>query len=251
MNEATRRELDRINRDFYDRFAHDFSDKRSRPWRGWGPLLEALELPRGDHELRALDAGCGNGRFAPLLAARADTENLHLDYLGLDRSLGLLQVAATACQRLRGRYRFVSSDLLVDSTLSPYAPSWRVIALFGVLHHLPAAAARRTLLQQLSGSLEPGGSLLISLWQFDRNPRLMARTIAPSELSPIDPEQLERGDHLLRWGSGEAREMRYCHLIDDQELELLLDGLPVQITVDLEDDGRDGNLNRYLALTRR
>lgn len=250
MDQATRRELDRINRDFYDRFAGDFSDKRSRPWRGWEPLLAGLELPRVNR-LRALDAGCGNGRFAPLLAERAEVVGCRLDYLGLDRSLGLLRAASTACQQLPGHYRFLAGDLLVESNPCAKSARWHLIALFGVLHHLPGADARRSLLRQLTHSLEPGGSLLISIWQFDRNPRLMGRTIPPCDHPSIDPEQLERGDYLLRWGTDEADTMRYCHLVDEEELELLLDGLPLEVTADLEDDGRDANLNRYLALSHR
>ncbi len=252
MDEATRRRLDRINRQFYDRHAGDFSARRSRPWRGWAPLLDSLELPKGGSRLRALDAGCGNGRFARTLAARLERDGHRLDYLGVDRSLGLLALAAASCRRLGGRYRFVASDLLEDSAVVLQRPHWHLIALFGVLHHLPGFVNRQTLLRQLALSLEPGGHLLVSTWRFDRSPRLMGRTLSAPQVPSIDSKQLEPGDHILRWGSGDADSaMRYCHLIGEQELHALLDGLPLEITADLEDDGRDANLNRYLSLSRR
>ena len=46
--------------------------------------------------------------------------------------------------------------------------------------------------------------------------------------APIDPERLEPGDRLLRWGVGEAA-VRYCHALDDRELAGRLQPLGVDV----------------------
>ncbi len=191
--------------------------------------------------------GCGNGRFGCFLAEQQPK----LRYLGLDTSAELLEIArsrgplgsATEFQQLD----IVEQDL--DACLGERRFS--LVALMGVLHHVPGAERRRSLLRALAGRLRPGGLLALTSWQFEAYQRFRDRIVAweahnRDAAEPIDPAQLEPGDHLLRWGRG-AR-LRYCHFADEDEIHALLAPLPCQRLASYRADGREGNLNHYVVL---
>jgi hypothetical protein len=60
-------------------------------------------------------------------------------------------------------------------------------------------------------------------------------------------DQLEPGDHLLRWGAGDALP-RYCHFVDDGERSRLLAGLPLEPIDRYRADGKSQDLNDYILL---
>ncbi len=197
--------------------------------------------------LRVLDVGCGNGRFgAYLFRARSE-----LHYVGIDASSALLEKA-----RQRGvpgfDAQYHEADLIevdLDATLA--GERFDVVVYFGLLHHLPGLARRRRLLQAGAGLLAAGGILAFTCWQFEALERFQKRILRWDEFSdaaigPIDPGQLEAGDHLLRWG--DAGSVRYCHFANEDEIRSLVDSLPGEQVASYRADGREGNLNRYLVI---
>ncbi len=143
----------------YDRIAEHFSATREHPW----PEIEAfLEGRRGQ---RALDLGCGNGRHAELLAARAE------QVLGVDASRGLLDEA-----RARATDRDFDLTLLQgDAAAVPITDDAIDLAVYvAVLHHLSPRSRRIRSLDELARVLAPGGRALVSVWsteheRFDRD----------------------------------------------------------------------------------
>jgi SAM-dependent methyltransferase len=247
LDERTLRALNAINRSFYREAAAAFSASREEPWPGWTRLAELVEAQGLGPRLELLDVGCGNGRFGRFLAQRAP----QLRYLGIDASPELLALAEArgpigAASEFR-RLDLVEDDL--DACLG--AQRFSLVALFGLLHHLPGAARRRALLHGLAARLRPGGLLALTLWRFEAFRRFRER-IVPWEThnraaaAPIDPAQLEPGDHLLPWGPDGIP--RYCHFADEDETRELLAGLPCQTLARYDADGREGALNRYLVL---
>jgi len=191
--------------------------------------------------------GCGNGRFGWFLAGQQP----ELRYLGLDTSAELLEIARSrgpigAGAELR-QLDVVEQDL--DACLGERRFS--LVALMGLLHHVPSAERRRALLRALAGRLRPGGLLALTSWQFEAYQRFRDRIVAweaynREAAAPIDPAQLEPGDYLLRWGRG-AR-LRYCHFADEDETHALLAPLPCQTLASYRADGREGNFNHYVVL---
>ena len=191
--------------------------------------------------------GCGNGRFGWFLSERQP----ELRYLGLDASAELLEIARSrgpigTAAELR-QLDIVEQDL--DACLG--GRRFSLVALMGVLHHVPGAEHRRALLRALAGRLRPGGLLALTSWQFEAYQRFRDRIVAweaynRDAAEPIDPAQLEPGDHLLRWGRG-AR-LRYCHFADEDETHALLTPLPCQTLASYRADGREGRLNHYVVL---
>lgn len=251
MNEATRSALVALNRRFYARHAESFSASRERPWKGWERILRRLEPPAGE-PLRVLDVGCGNGRLASHLGRRFPGP---IHYHGADASRELL---AAARRRLAG----LASDGAVDGRLFELDVTrchqrhpagggrYDLIALFGLLHHLPGGDGRRRLLASLAPRVDRRGLLAASLWRFDRGARWAAKTLPWEEYNrraptPIDLAELEPGDHLLTW-AGDRQTPRYCHLFDDAETAELAAAVGLPCIDVFAADGPGDDRNCYL-----
>lgn len=202
-----------------------------------------------------LDVGCGNGRFAAFLARRGRP----FRYLGIDASPALLERARERRFPV-GTASYQCADFLetpLDECLPPR--SFSLVALFGVLHHVPGREQRLRLLRALAARLRPAGLLALTSWQFEAFRRFRDRLLAWEDFNrsardPIDLSQLEPGDHLLPWGepgapSGPA--LRFCHFTDDTEMADLLAETSLECVAVFSADGKEGNLNRYFTLRRR
>jgi len=248
MDEQTVRSLNAINRTFYTAHAVEFDQSRSSPWPGWTRLLphvqRLLDAP-ARLALRVLDLGCGNGRFGAFLADRLPAGAIH--YCGIDASRPLIERARERALPFAS-VELRELDFVEDESSVPNGP-FSLIALFGILHHVPSRARRRTLLQQLGARLAPGGLVALTTWQFEAFTRFQERLVPWWEYNrtatePIETSQLEPGDHLLPWGEGNAV-LRYCHFTSEADARRLLEGLSFEIIDEYAADGRDGILNRY------
>ncbi len=243
MDDATARALNRINRRFYAEQAGAFSASRQDPWPGWLRLREWLEAKGLAPDLTLLDVGCGNARFGRFWAERAPA----LRYTGVDASAGLLALARQA-GGLGEKPELHEIDL-VEEDLSARlgARRFHLVALFGVLHHLPGRERRGALLRQLLDRLGDGGVLALTSWRLARFDRFRERA-RPWEESPValDAAQLEPGDRLLPWGRGPG--LRYVHFAHEDETQQLIESLGAQVVDCFDADGREQALNRYWLL---
>jgi SAM-dependent methyltransferase len=254
MSPETVAALQRINLDFYERHAAAFSATREGSWPGWRRVAEAVEERLGDTapRLSVLDLGCGNGRLARFLEERWQEP---FDYLGVDASGPLLDLAAA--RDWRPDCRFMRRDLLCEGLPAALsAAPFDLIAVFGLMHHLPGAVNRLMLLEKAAGLLAPGGLLAVSFWQFGDRDRFRRRVVSWEQYNrtaeePIDMSDLEVGDTLLAWGEQDRAEpppVRYCCWTSPLEADRLLAKLPLEaIAVYIADGaGRDLNLYRLL-----
>jgi SAM-dependent methyltransferase len=248
MDEQTIRSLNAINQSFYSANAAAFDQSRSAPWPGWRGLPARIRQITRDPaaaELRVLDVGCGNGRFGDFLAEQLGSEGIH--YCGIDSSSPLIARAKERALPFAG-VEFLQLDFIEAGSGLPKGP-FALIALFGVLHHVPSHFHRRALLRSLGERLQPGGILALTTWQFEAFSRFQSRLIPWSDYNrtaadPIDLTQLEPGDHLLPWGDAGSAQ-RYCHFTGEAEMGELLEGLSFEVIDSYTADGREGNLNRY------
>jgi hypothetical protein len=127
--------------------------------------------------------------------------------------------------------------------------------LFGFLHHVPGYETRRALLVDLAGHLGHKGLLVFSVWQFGRFERFRKKIVPWKDFLantgiPIDPEDLERGDHILSWGDREPA-YRFCHFTDSEETSRLVSSLPLDCIEVFSADGHTNDLNQYFVLRGR
>jgi SAM-dependent methyltransferase len=255
MDEKTARALNAINRDFYRDRAAEFSETRTAPWPGWLELQRRLGPRLPQRELDVLDVGCGNGRFGAFLAEAGADCPRETHYVGIDSSEPLLEVVR---RRSLGLASVETACVdVVETPPSEFLPdrSFTLIAVFGLLHHIPAERTRAALLHALGERLQPGGFLALAIWRFEANERIRGRSLPIEDWNrvadePLDASQLEPGDRLLRWGL-EPHCVRYCHHMDDAEAARLLAGTRLEICAQFDADGRDEGLNRYFVLRSR
>ena len=255
MNPQTRQQLGAVNRRFYHRFASEFSTSRERPWPGWRRVVDQL-VPAAGEPLSVLDVGCGNGRFGAYLASRRAGS---CRYLGLDGSRELLRFAT---RRLAATG--LATELRQMDILAPELPEllagqrFDLVAIFGLLHHLPGSGTRRELLRRLAEILMPGGVLAASIWQPERGERFRRRVVpwqsynlrlARRGQSPIDSRDLEAGDFLLTW-SGDLEDPRYCHFPEAAEVQSWIDEVEPRLVDRFASDGPSGRDNQYLVFRR-
>lgn len=270
MKQRTRQYLVDLNRRFYHHHGAAFDGTRQRPWQGWERMVEMLTEtspdptspdPTSPDPVSAdptsaaatppwtvLDVGCGNARLASYLHQALPSP---LRYVGIDSSPELLASAATrpAAEALH-RADLLSDDLeiLLDGE------RFRLVTSFGVLHHVPGVEQRRQTLRRLLDRCRPGGRLVVSIWQLDRQPRFERKVLPWSEhlehsadaQKQLDLDDLDAGDYLLTW-SGDRLHPRYCHFPDDAEIDDWLQYLGQPQATRWRADGVGGTTNLYLA----
>jgi tRNA (uracil-5-)-methyltransferase TRM9 len=250
LDRTTAGRLNAINLAFYRECADEFSAAREEPWPGWARLPDLLRARGIDAELDVLDVGCGNGRFGAFLCAQACPPRR---YVGIDASAELL---AHARARALPGASFALADLVAgDPETALPADAFALVALFGVLHHVPGRERRRALVEALARRVGRGGLLVLAAWQRSGADHRRDRIVAweawnRSAPEPVDPAELEPGDCLLAWGSA-RQALRYCHFSDDAELDALLADLPCAVIASWRADGHEGCQNRYFALEPR
>lgn len=261
MDRATQLALNRINQRFYAAIADEWSDKRRWPWPGFERMLRfirGVHTSDGQHRLRVLDLGCGDGRFAAFVAdgVRAGTLSAGCSYLGLDASCALLERARA--RGLGDGFRFLRADC-VEAALDGVLAQQRfdLSVMLGVLHHIPGFEQRARLVRTLADRLAPSGSLVLTVWRLDEDTRFTSR-IVPFDAynrtaeEPIELSQLEPGDTLIRWGDRGAPP-RYCHFpgSDTDELQRLVAASGLQTVARFRADGHRGRMNEYVVLRQR
>jgi SAM-dependent methyltransferase len=234
MNDEIAEQLNAINRNFYASVSEDFHATRGRSWPGWLRVLPHVTAP-----LRLLDVGCGNGRFGVFLAEHS---LLPLVYLGLDSSAALLAHARDAL----AAFSSVQADLRLCDVIFdaiPDAPS-DLVALFGILHHVPGSTRRQALMRACAERVVPGGLLVFACWRFYEFARFRERIVAWEPGFAV-----EAGDYLLDWRRGK-RALRYCHYVDDAEHAELVRATGLEEIDSYRADGESGDVNRYSILRR-
>jgi tRNA (uracil-5-)-methyltransferase TRM9 len=239
MDKPTLARLLALNREFYAGFAQPFADSRTLS----DPALTSI-LPYIPERARVLDVGCGNGRLAWLL----DRERPGATYVGIDAAPELVEVARAQATDLEN---ITSHFYVVDIAESGWAGqidnlSCDCVVALAVLHHVPGFALRVQVLREATGLLAPGGIAILSTWQFLDSDRLRHKLVDWSEVG-ISQEVLEPGDYLLNWRRG-GRGLRYCHLVDGDELARLAAESGFRVRETFRAGGREGNLSLFAVL---
>ena len=235
MTDETIQRLNDINRQFYEITAPEFDQTRGQAWAGWLPLSEHIK----DAPLSVLDVGCGNGRFGLFLA---ETLSAPIEYHGIDNNAQLLDYARQALAPLESIRATIEQHDIINETLPD--KSYDVVVLFGVIHHIPSLENRQKFIQALSQRVNDGGLLVFAAWRFYEYERFRKRLVDWDESISV-----EKNDYLLDWRRGE-RALRYCHYVDDAELDNLVASTQLTEIDRYRADGRDNKMNVYSVLRK-
>lgn len=250
MEKTVQDQLFDINGRFYQEYGAAFAETRRRIQPGVRRILTE-EVSDGAW----LDLGCGSGALSAEWAA-AGKRGL---YEGLDFSPVLIETAQTASRGVAlaadQQMRFALADLRsADWSRQCSRRRYDGILMFAALHHIPGAAARAALLQQIAGLLPSGTRFVHSEWQFTRNPKLAAR-VQPWGQVGLKGTDVEPGDYLLDWrhtvtGQAEIPGLRYVHLFSAAELSALAAASGFTIQSQFDSDGATGDLSLYQVWQR-
>lgn len=234
MDEATAAVLLRLNRQFYQTFASQFSATRRRLQPGIQRLLPFLVQVNS-----ILDLGCGNGELAHQLA----DAGFNGSYTGLDFSERML--AETQLRLSVGAtIQLIQADLGElgwDAFLTE--DSFQAVTAFAVLHHLPGIERRMNVLQSVRRLVNCSGRVILSNWQFLNSARLKAR-IQPWEKAGLSQDLVDPGDYLLDWRQGGSG-LRYAHNFSEEELAGLAQQTSFEVIESYLFDGENGRSGLY------
>ena len=260
MTPEVARRMNRLNESFYRDNARSFDQTRQGAWPGWehclGPAMNVLSQDGG---ARILDVASGNLRFARYLAERLP--GARVSYHGIDSCPELARDV-----RLPEGWEVTLQELDVVDALLGEGPdeglgarlkggAADLVACFGFFHHVPTIEARRRLLQELLSYTRAGGLCCVSLWRPMSDRRIARRaresTRAGLRSLGLSEKELDKGDYLLGW-QGRPDTWRYCHHFDEEEIDWLVRAAQgtAKLTARFCADGKAGDLNSYLVLTR-
>jgi tRNA (uracil-5-)-methyltransferase TRM9 len=241
MNADTSARLLSLNKQFYQTFGREFSSTRQRLQPGVQRILDTLS---GNESL--LDLGCGNGELARERMRRGQCG----PYTGLDFSVPLLEVARHGWEDAPAT--FIRADLTSTDwdkrLVSPSHQVFDLVTAFAVLHHIPGANLRLSILLKLHDLLRPGGQFIHSEWQFLNSDKLKSRLQPWQEIGLADLD-VDPGDYLLDWRSG-GRGLRYVHSFEETELETLARASGFRVCSGFLSDGENGLLGLYQVWER-
>ncbi len=241
MNQQTISQLNAINQNFYTSVGKEFDETRQQPWEGWNQLLQYF--PKKS-DLKILDIGCGNGRFAQFLIQKPDL-NVE-EYIGIDNNQFLLKQAKNTVQNKN--FTFKEIDIVEGNFSFLNEKKFDLIVLFGVLHHIPSFELRKSLFEKVSEYLAPGGVFIFSAWQFLSIPALKQRLVQWEMFPQIEFDQLEQNDFLVDWRRG-TNAYRYCHFVNEKEIQKLLP-LHLMKVRQFYADGKNERSNLYSVVKK-
>ena len=187
-------------KDDYNLISDDFSRTRMNAWEEIKFLFDNY-LKAGD---KALDIGCGNGRYYDLIKSKGSF------YTGLDNSGKLVEIA---------RKMHPSADFVLGEGLAlPFSDSYfnRIFAI-AFLHHIPSKELRLKFLSEAKRTLSSGGTLIITVWKFHRIKEIFL-LLKYTLLKLLGISKLGFKDIFEPWAN---KTKRYYHWFSKRELENL------------------------------
>jgi cyclopropane fatty-acyl-phospholipid synthase-like methyltransferase len=220
-----------IDSDLYTKYADDFSSTRQAPWNGWNEIVGSLPT-----NAKILDLGCGNGRFLKFFISR---KIRFLEYVGIDNSQDMLDIAQSNSKTYMGNIKFITVDLNKRNWGQIENDNYNVIVAFGIFHHLKSEFARMNFFRKIDKIITNDGIAIVTFWMFLREARLKNKIV----------ENLGNSDYILSFGKKGAK--RFVHFTGEEEIEKYISKTNLQINRQFYSDGSNNRLNFYVLFTKK
>jgi len=249
--------INKLNQDFYQKISKHWNNNQNYFWDGWWQLDLASRFANYS-SLKVLDIGCGNARFLDFL------DNIFakswISYTGLDYCEYWLDLANQ--KRLaypRHLVEIMNLDLvleLLNNSLDlKLKGKFDLIAIFGLMHHLPSIDIRFKILEIAKNHLNKDGLIVWTSWRFLDVPRLNKKILSTksehwnflSQIYTLSPDMLSQNDFILSWTKQQLA-FRYSHYLDQQEAEFLHQHTGLHLLKHFVSDGRLQNRNGYFLV---
>jgi len=165
-----------------------------------------------------------------------------INYVGVDNNAALLDSAQSALKK----YAHVQVQLIEQDVVQALEidGQYDLVVLFGVIHHVPGYENRQQFMKQLTTYVKTDGLLAFAAWRFYEFERFRERLASwPDDLA----NKVEQNDYLLDWRRGDVA-LRYCHYVDDEELDALVRAMDIEEVTRYRADGATGTMNSYVVL---
>ena len=270
MQKRIIKEINQLNKSFYQNVASDFNESRQYFWQGWQKIPQYLKKNiKKQKKIKVLDIACGNARFATFLKS----QQIDFQYYGLDSSQPLLKIAQETIAKEKILGQVINFDLIADylkhDKISwPLTQQFHLITAFGLTHHLASHDLRLAFFQSLSELLADDALIIISNWQFAQDPRFAKNILNGQkikenpQINPIQKIQLKNllknfsdHDYLLDWRKTELSQskqasIRYCYDLSEQESLALIKQSGLAVVASFFADGKSQKLNQYFVLKK-
>lgn len=243
--------LNRLNQNFYRQVGKDFNQTRQGYWRGFEEGWNRMKITK--KHLKVLDLGCGNARYGKFVREKFRGQ---MDYVGIDSDQGLLEKAGEYNWDKMTKVELIEDDLLAGKWLKDsFVGKFDVVALLGIMHHVPPGGHQVSLLEQAGKCLAQSGVMIVSVWQLVKMHQHTGKLIGLEEaigqgLVSVEKDEVDGNDYLLGWGTKE-NVYRYCRQVSQTEMKKLLKPAGLVLKDEFGADGRDGRSNTYYLLSKR
>lgn len=192
--------LEKVKQD-YNLAAQEFSNRRQSIWQEMRFLFDDFLQP---HD-KALDLGCGNGRFFEVMQGK------EVDYYGVDISEELIEIA---------KQQYPQTNFQVGSALNiPFNNNFfDKVYLIAVLHNIPSKSFRLQALEEAKRVLKPGGLVIATCWNLWPCPKKRNLILKYGFLKIVGKTKLDFKDIFIPFAGMESC---YFHCFTKRELEKL------------------------------